>query len=246
MNDKKEYETLFDKLREILILKDKQILKLEEENTKLRLSLSEHDKKKNNDQNSTSGGKDILTSTDKNSKDEINKGGYNTIDTTNTGTYRNINAIISGKLKENEKELDMDKEKYFSQNGNIKFKSNFNGNYISETQRKIHDNKQKEIFYTPSCGYLKSPNKNEHITHSHSKINESTSSRIEIKSYLQEVKEKIPAHNFKQFIKYIKILTDKNGVIFNRNEIFENVRLLFGTENKELYSKFEHILSIKN
>lgn len=72
-----------------------------------------------------------------------------------------------------------------------------------------------------------------------------SNSRQEIKIFLNEVKEKIPTKDFKDFIKYIKILTDKNNTTVNQKEIFDNVKILFGYQYKDLYIKFEEILSIK-
>ena len=69
-------------------------------------------------------------------------------------------------------------------------------------------------------------------------------SRIEVKNFLKEVKGKVDPHVFKEFIRYIKILTNKSGVV-NRKGMIENVKLLFGTEHEDLYNKFEEILCVK-
>ena len=71
------------------------------------------------------------------------------------------------------------------------------------------------------------------------------SSRNDVKSFLSEVKEKISSKDFKEFIKYIKILTDRSNSVINRKEIFDKVKILFGNEYNDLYKKFELILSIK-
>ena len=241
MNEKKEYETLFEKLRDILIQKDKLILKLEDENYRLKKSINELEIKNkiliekasstiNKDDYQKQKNNLIL-----NYENNKNKIELLTIDSSNSIPFKNINTIVSSKFKENENLLDKN-ENYDSSLKTVKI---FNDEYNSK------ESLQKEIFYVPPGINMKS-SKNEEKSQTQSKINESTASRLEIKTFLQEVKEKISSKNFKQFISYIKILTDKNGVVLNRTEIFENVRSLFGNENKDLYSKFELILSIKN
>jgi hypothetical protein len=72
----------------------------------------------------------------------------------------------------------------------------------------------------------------------------SSTSRYEVKEFLNTVKEKIPGKEFKEFIKLIKLLTDRNN-IQNKTEIFNLVKILFGERYKDLYDKFEKILSNK-
>lgn len=244
MNEKKEYETLFDKLREILIQKDKLILKLEQENFKLIKNISELETKNkvlsekvkynfDNIENDKEINNLILSEVKEINRNKID---LQTIESnTNSTNFKNINTIISHKLKENENLL----EKYENFDSSIKKMKISTENY--NTNEVI----QKEMFYIPPAINAKS-SKNDDKSQTQSKMNDSTTSRVEIKFFLQEVKEKISPKNFKQFISYIKILTDKNGVVTNRSEIFENVKSLFGIENKELYLKFEQILSIKN
>jgi hypothetical protein len=69
--------------------------------------------------------------------------------------------------------------------------------------------------------------------------------RNNVKNFLNEVKEKIPAKDFKEFIKYIKILTDKTQQQINRKEIFQEVRKIFGNNFTDLYTRFELLLSLK-
>ena len=50
---------------------------------------------------------------------------------------------------------------------------------------------------------------------------------------------------FKEFIKNIKLLTNKTGNNVNRKAIIENVKNLFGEQHKDLFLKFEEILGVK-
>lgn len=67
--------------------------------------------------------------------------------------------------------------------------------------------------------------------------------RNDVKAFLSEVKNEIDPKTFKEFIKCIKMLTNKT-IPVDKYEIFENVKLLFGEKNKELYKKFEEALGI--
>ncbi len=73
------------------------------------------------------------------------------------------------------------------------------------------------------------------------KINQD--SRDEIKDFLLKVKEKIPGKDFKDFIGYIKMLTDKNNVC-NKKEIINHMNTIFQNQ-RDLYARFEEILLIK-
>lgn len=68
--------------------------------------------------------------------------------------------------------------------------------------------------------------------------------RNDVKAFLSEVKNEIDPQTFKEFIKCIKMLTNKT-IPVDKYEIFENVKLLFGEKNKDLYKKFEEALGIK-
>jgi hypothetical protein len=68
--------------------------------------------------------------------------------------------------------------------------------------------------------------------------------RNDIKEFLMTVKGRIDHHSFKEFIKYIKILTSKETNI-DRNEIFMKVKEIFGN-CKDLYDKFEKIIVFKD
>lgn len=65
--------------------------------------------------------------------------------------------------------------------------------------------------------------------------------RNEVKNYIAEIKEQIAPKSFKEFIKCIKMLANKQTVT-NKKEIFTNVKLLLGEDHKDLYLKFEEIL----
>jgi hypothetical protein len=67
--------------------------------------------------------------------------------------------------------------------------------------------------------------------------------RNDIKEFLMTVKGRVDSYSFKEFIKYIKILTSKETNI-DRNEIFIKVKELFGN-SKDLYDKFEKIIVFK-
>lgn len=69
---------------------------------------------------------------------------------------------------------------------------------------------------------------------------DSKSQRTEIKNFLSEVKEVIPLKDFKDFIKCIKLLTDKSQ---DRKEIFNQVKNIFGLNYPYLYCRFEEIIS---
>ena len=69
-------------------------------------------------------------------------------------------------------------------------------------------------------------------------------SRNDVKEFLREAKKKINPNLFKEFIKCIKSLSEKNQNV-NRKAIFDYVEKIFGKENKDLYSTFEMLLSSK-
>ena len=68
--------------------------------------------------------------------------------------------------------------------------------------------------------------------------------KSEIKNFLLEVKGLLNSKDFKIFIKYVKILTDKTQS-FNKIQLFENIKSIFG-DKQNLYEKFEIILLSKN
>ncbi len=64
--------------------------------------------------------------------------------------------------------------------------------------------------------------------------------RTEIKDFLLTVKSRVPCDSFKDFIKYLKLLTQKNYTI-DRTEILIEVRKIFSNSH-DLYEKFERII----
>ena len=69
-----------------------------------------------------------------------------------------------------------------------------------------------------------------------------TNSKKDVKDYLKEVKEKIDARKFKEFIRNIKLLTSKSGIAPNKESIVESMRNLFGKEHIDLFLRFEKII----
>ncbi len=68
-------------------------------------------------------------------------------------------------------------------------------------------------------------------------------SRDEIKEFLLQVKGRIQAKDFKEFISDIKLLTDRNNIC-NKNEVINHVNMIF-QNHRDLYASFEEILLIK-
>ena len=70
--------------------------------------------------------------------------------------------------------------------------------------------------------------------------------KIERKQFLKEVKEKVPSNIFRQFIYYVKLLTDetKNSSV-DKNGIIEKIKLLFGIEYIDLFRKFQTFVTIR-
>ena len=102
--------------------------------------------------------------------------------------------------------------------------------YHSDTEKKLRVMTRPKMA-TPNCG-------------GGDGMGVASQSRIEVKNFLKEVKETVDPQVFKEFIKYIKVLTSKSEVV-NRKVMIEKVKLLFGTEHAYLYSKFEEILCVK-
>ena len=65
-----------------------------------------------------------------------------------------------------------------------------------------------------------------------------------MKNYLKEVKSIVDPKMFKEFIKNIKLLTNKTANV-NKKAIIDNVKNLFGDQYIDLYMKFETILGVK-
>jgi hypothetical protein len=118
-------------------------------------------------------------------------------------------------------------------------KSIKNRSYISSKNEKEND-----LLQSPSDinqiirenQYLYSPT-NYSIS---SKNIDSDTNRTEIKDFLLIVKSRVPSDSFKDFIKYLKLLTQKNNTI-DRTEILIEVRKIFYNSH-DLYDKFERII----
>ena len=67
-------------------------------------------------------------------------------------------------------------------------------------------------------------------------------SKQDVKQFLKEVKEKIEPKKFKEFIRNIKLLTSKNEIAQNKEDIIESMRILFGKEHLDLFLRFEKII----
>ena len=79
---------------------------------------------------------------------------------------------------------------------------------------------------------------------------DNTQWKNEVKKYLNEVKEKIEPELFREFIKYIKVMTSKNNnnnsnSKSNKKEIVTKVKELFGEKYIELFHQFEVIVCLK-
>jgi hypothetical protein len=80
--------------------------------------------------------------------------------------------------------------------------------------------------------YLYSPDSNSK--------NDGDGNRGEIKDFLIHVKSKLQPDAFKEFIKYLKILTSTNTNVYKTNFMKEVGKLFIG--NSDLYEKFEQII----
>ena len=89
--------------------------------------------------------------------------------------------------------------------------------------------------------------KYENLSHSHENSiktynGSNYNSKAEVKNYLRAVKNILEPKKFKEFIKNIKMLTDKSNSSFNKNIIVENVRIIFGEEHNDLFIRFKTII----
>ena len=107
-------------------------------------------------------------------------------------------------------------------------------NYNSDSEKKVKVPLTRPTTQTPSNSFM--------MTNSGNK--DSAQSRNDVKNYLKEVKDIVDPKLFKEFIKNIKLLTNKTANV-NKKAIIENVKNLFGEEYIELYLKFETILGVK-
>ena len=107
-------------------------------------------------------------------------------------------------------------------------------NYNSDSEKKVKVPLPWPTTQTPSNSFM--------MTNSGNK--DSAQSRNEVKNYLKEVKDIVDPKLFKEFIKNIKLVTNKTANV-NKKAIIENVRNLFGEQYIDLYMKFETILGVK-
>lgn len=103
-------------------------------------------------------------------------------------------------------------------------------NYNSDSDKRIKTHLMNPMTQTPSNSFISGIDRGQ--------------SRNDVKQFLAEVKKEIDPKTFKEFIKFIKMLTNKN-IEVDKKEIFENVRLLLGEKHKILYKRFEDILGYK-
>lgn len=119
------------------------------------------------------------------------------------------------------------------------FSSNRVG-YNSDSEKKVKIPIQKPSTQTPSNSFIVNNNNSSSYL-----PKDSSQSRNEVKKFLNEVKGQVEPKLFKEFIKNIKLLTNKTGNSVNRKAIIENVKNLFGEQHMDLFLKFEEILGIK-
>ena len=108
-------------------------------------------------------------------------------------------------------------------------------NYNSDSEKKVKIPLPRPAAQTP-------PSNSFMITNNGSK--DSSQSRNDVKNYLKEVKSIVDPKMFKEFIKNIKLLTNKTAKV-NKKAIIDNVKNLFGDQYIDLYMKFETILGVK-
>ena len=152
---------------------------------------------------------------------------YNTLKEDNTNNDKVANAIevILEEMKR--------KDKLISQ---LKNENEMLHKKIEELTNRTNSNtniNQKLTFHSPQLSRSLSP-KSTIIT------------KIERKQFLKEVKEKVPSNIFREFIYYVKLLTDetKNSSV-DKNGIIEKIKLLFGIEYIDLFRKFQTFVTIR-
>lgn len=229
----KELKSAFHTIQLIINHKDERIKQLEEENSQLKNNLREYESNKYN--------KNI-------SSYDNQKRNYSDIDYTNTIS----NSVRENRINRNASTIQNQKENSFGK----KFQN------VSEDYNITPSSPMKIIRTQPDINEIRNQyvpvysNENENYVYSHQNfetfksptrnMEDNNQSRNEVKVFLNDVREKIPAKEFKEFIKLIKILTDKNNqVSINRKEIFDKVKILFGIQYRDFYLKFEQLLSIK-
>ena len=89
----------------------------------------------------------------------------------------------------------------------------------------------------------------ENSVNSHTSGNIFGITKIELKSYLKDVKSKLDKERFKTFISNVRLLNNSKGNNNNnidRESVMENVRILFGEKFKNLYEQFKDIIGFNN
>jgi hypothetical protein len=271
MKETNNLESAFKIIQNILIDKDKRINYLEEENLKLKNKISELLNKQINKNDEIINNNPINSTNNYSTNPYSERENIIKTITTNQQTFTpplltpksnhlkkeyqsniiigNINNNFTTNFSNDEKDSDKDSLigspflpirslKNATTNQNITSESlNYSNYKFNNSMVPVSENHYN---YTPAGAFNSPPKSN----FNNSNMNDSNTSRNEVKTFLTEVRERVPPKEFKEFIKYIKILTDKNGVNLNRKETFENVRILFGKEYRDLFHKFEHLLSI--
>jgi len=225
----KELKSAFQSIQYILYNKEEKIKQLEEENLILKRKIKVLESQAHNNELMHQENLKIpQTEAEFISKNEYKNKNVSSQQTQNSTSY--------GRKFQN------DREEFLSSPGspysNLKNtqNENFRINYVP-----VYTNDNNNYIYSPSqtLDILKSPLRTQNTE-------ESNVSRNEVKYFLNEVREKIPSKDFKEFIKLIKILTEKNNQgSVNRKEIFDKVKNLFSLQFKDMYNKFEQLLSLK-
>lgn len=173
------------------------------------------------------------------------------------------NKLLKNKIKEIENEKffknNIDFSEFSQDNNSVtNSKKNVNQNYkkydevleminpvSKQMSKKDTPNFEPSNKYSHNSKLLEADNiiNNYHTEKENKNKSQAEDSKSDIKNFLSEVKQKIPYPQFKEFIQYIKILTDKNQAV-NRKEIFENVKNIFGNNLKDLYVRFEQLLTV--
>jgi hypothetical protein len=126
-------------------------------------------------------------------------------------------------------------------NLNIGDMSQRNSNYVRSISHNIPN------YNSDSENIVKRFQKYDNLSHSHENSIKTYNgayynSKTEVKNYLRSVKNILEPKKFKEFIKNIKMLTDKSNSTFNKNIIVENVRIIFGEEHKDFFIRFKTII----
>ena len=126
---------------------------------------------------------------------------------------------------------------------------------ITFLKKQIEETKfllQQKQNYSPFSNFNNDSNNKENtpsINSNQNNINNNNNNenvnKYNVKSYLQEVKSKVNSTMFKEFIKYMKLITTQKNNNLIKEKIINEVKILFGEKYKELYDKFENVLNIR-